>query len=937
MNKMIKGWRCGWLYLLSLCCLLSGMMIPVSAAGGDTGAGARMVRVGMVETPMLFETREDGSYTGISYDFLQEIAKYNKWVYEFVPVELDQLEEAVVDGTVDLIYGTYYREQYLDNLAYPRYSCGFLYDMLVTRRDNTEINSAVTATLDGKTIGVYRRAVQKNERLQKYLDMKNINCKLKYYDDFQAYQNCLWEPGVDMMVVSEFSRTEEMKAVARYEAEEHYIVTAGENKEILKELEYGLEMLYTATPDFESLLYEKYALNGDEYYLSFSEAENEYIRQNPILKVAYSSHDFPFAEEPASQNAEGRLGIMWDLLDNLSGKSGFRFEYVRTGSHEEALRLVQKGEADLVVHVSSLRSLDKYDMIATRPYISLSQAVYKKNDAVWMPSGMSTAMVLGQTHVKEYEFRETIPYENLEQAIKAVEQGEVDSVYASIQALSYYTSNSARSDCQLISVESDKMDYGLGIHRDKRAELLSILNKSISSLSSDVMEDILLMNTSRMRSGVDSIRDLVYYYPAAFAWCIFLLMAAVCLTAWYVVRNRLRQQMMKEQIKNAEKQSREKSEFLSRMSHEIRTPMNGIIGLTDLAQLALDREDVEAVRAYLMKMEDTSGYLTAIINDVLDIAKMEQEKLALDPRPSRLSQVEQQVRNVIASQCERKGVIFLSDFRIVHNRVMLDDVRLRQVLLNLLSNAFKFTGSGGRIALKCEEQDGADESSAMYYFEVRDEGIGIEAEDIGRIFDAFEQVSGEAGRDMQGTGLGLPISKSIVELMGGALQVESVPRKGTTFYFTLRLPFVRQEDGTGHMEGAQDRLPRQLLKGVKILVAEDNEINADIVLTLLELHGAAVQWAENGREAVEYFAASGSGEYRIVLMDIRMPVMDGYEAARQIRGLDREDAEEVSIIAMTADAFEEDRRMAREAGMNEFLAKPVKAQTILELLARYIY
>lgn len=399
---------------------------------------------------------------------------------------------------------------------------------------------------------------------------------------------------------------------------------------------------------------------------------------------------------------------------------------------------------------------------------------------------------------------------------------------------------------------------------------------------------------------------------------------AVCII--YLILAGTRKTTLRVELERARMEARQKSGFLSRMSHEIRTPMNGILGLAELmkANPSLDA----GAREHLAKIHAASRYLLSLLNDILDASKLETGKVALACEPFDLREMVARLEHIIAPQAEERGVRFTPAVEAAHTRVRGDALRLAQILLNLLSNAVKFTDRDGSVRLSIRELPADGASQVRLLFSVKDSGFGIAPEDLRHIFDTFTQVGKNKTNLYGGSGLGLSICHSLVALMGGRLEIDSRENAGSEFFFELTFP---EAEAT---PPAPDATPNEgeALGGLRLLLAEDNDINAEIAVSLLEMQGAAVECAADGQEAVDMFAAHPAGYYDAVLMDIQMPVKNGLDATRDIRGLPHADAAAVPIIAMTANTFQEDRDAALAAGMNGFLPKPVDVELLCRML-----
>lgn len=373
----------------------------------------------------------------------------------------------------------------------------------------------------------------------------------------------------------------------------------------------------------------------------------------------------------------------------------------------------------------------------------------------------------------------------------------------------------------------------------------------------------------------------------------------------------------KEQLKIAESVSQSKTEFLSSMSHEIRTPMNGIIGMLTLAHGQLRGHSAEN---YIIKAEQLSKYLLSVINDILDMSRIEAGKIELESKPFELAALAEKLHNMFQKNVEAKGVAFYVEMKDVDVKYIVgDELRISQILVNFLSNAQKFTEKGEiRVTFRQLQKENGKVS---LMFRVHDTGKGMDAKFISRIFKPFEQESQDITKQYGGSGLGMSITDRLVHLMGGEIVIDSMLGKGSDFSVYLTLPIAEvseieteQEDETG---------TDFTFNGCHILMAEDNEINAEIAVSILENEGAKVDVAVNGKDAVEKYAASAPGTYNFILMDIQMPVMNGRDAAKQIRSMDRKDAGEIPIFALSADAFVEDQRLSAMSGMNGHFTKPI--------------
>jgi PAS domain S-box-containing protein len=385
--------------------------------------------------------------------------------------------------------------------------------------------------------------------------------------------------------------------------------------------------------------------------------------------------------------------------------------------------------------------------------------------------------------------------------------------------------------------------------------------------------------------------------------------------------------LLEEALEKAQRASQAKTLFLNNMSHDIRTPMNAIIGFTNLAATHMDNQ--ELVRSYLDKITTSSSHLLSLINDVLDMSRIESGKVVIDEMACSLPHVLQDLQSMIQTDLEDKGLNFhLDDSALVHPYVVCDQLRLNQVLLNILSNALKFTPAGGDISVSATERPGNGPDAAVYEFCIRDTGIGMAPDFLEHIFEPFERERTSTVSGIQGTGLGMSITKNLAELMNGKIIVESRKGQGSAFLCTFSFPFSEHPAGQ-NMPGGPDA---QQIAGCRLLLVEDNELNQEIAMTILEEAGCTVDVASDGAEAVEKVRGSSADPYDLVLMDIQMPVMDGFEATKVIRAMEIPCLASLPIVAMTANAFEEDRQRVLAAGMNGHLGKPIDVDKLFSTL-----
>lgn len=879
----------------------------------------KVLRVAFPQLEGYTATSPEGEPVGLVVDILNEVAKYTGWSYEYVPVENNNIMESFEAGAFDLMGGQYYIEGLETYYGYPEYNCGYSKLVLLARRDDSAIKSYDLNTFNGKTIGVFDRAKENIRRLQIYLELNNLDCELKYYSYEQLHEtgslNRYLESGeVDLLLGSSTAPGGEFYVAAAFDSQPHYIVTRPEDPETLDALNRALEKIYDADPNFNKKVYEKNFPNTGNVNPVLTAEEQAYVRSKETVTVA-----IPYDWHPlfCLKNADSHDGFTADVFKEISAYSGLAFTYLYYDSYGESLAAVQNGDADLLgFFLDAEEEAHKQHLALSAAYAQLNSILVRNKESTY-PSDHLVGAVLNGQKLPDYVIaEEVVYYTDMTQALADVNSGKVDFFYGLSARLEKIIQQNNFVNLVQVNLVNNSQGITFALKSPAQPELLSILNKAVNNLTDEEKTVINSRNLISIGESRMTLSSIVYANPGLAIAVVTVFLLLVFGVVIVVAKSRLHAAAMRGELEKAEAGNRAKSDFLSRMSHEIRTPMNAIVGLTELTQ-TIDGLP-EKAQENMEKVKSSSRYLLSLINDILDMSRIENGKMQIASEPFSVKSMLTEMESMMKTEAENRKLRFQVKQTIHSEWVMGDQTRLRQVILNLLSNAFKFTPAGGTVTLSAVE-DTAPQGDARVTFQVADTGVGIAPKDQKRIFESFEQVGSHDSKS-QGTGLGLAISSNIVHLMGGELKLNSKPGEGSVFSFSITLSQADPAPAACDQSVPNDAL---VLQGIRILLAEDNDLNAEIAIELLKVQGAQVVRVNDGKAALDAVETSKPETFQAILMDIRMPQMNGLEAARRIRSLSRPDARTIPIIAMTANAFQEDVQAALEAGMTGFVPKPI--------------
>ena len=1054
-----------------LCLILMISLTPVSAKAAESEQ--KVVRVGWYEDAYNI-TGKNGERSGYGYEYEQSVAAYTGWKYEYVKAGWADLLEMMKNGEIDLMGGISYTEDRAKDMLFSELPMGREKYYLYADLKHTDISASNLSTLNGKRVALMPTSVQAT---QFYEWETSHDLHLQYVDvnSFEQGKQLAENQEIDCAVSTETPDWVEfgMSAIATTGGSDIYFAISKNRPDLKEELDNAMRKMEYDKPFYADELYQRY-LSAVSLPVISSEEES-WLNTHGRIKIGFLCNDIGISSySPETGNLAGVLidyiKFATDCLDNYT----LKFDVVGYGSMEEEIQALKDGEIDFIFHFTQNPYIaEQNDFVLSNTVLSYNMAAVTSQTYFNETAENSVAVTKDNLLIKwyisyNYPDWNILEYDSEQEVENAVRNGQADCLIADSGKLTKYNEDKKLHGVFLMQPGNTSFAVNRG-----NSVLMSILNKTLRTLPSSMLTGALSTYETSMQKVtlMDFVKDNLAVV-AVMVGSVFLVVLLIILgflrksleaeakakqaakeskeLNWKLQQS---QHELQAALQAAETASKAKTDFLSSMSHDIRTPMNAIVGLTSLMENDLD--DPKKLNDYLGKLKSSSKHLLDLINEILDMNKIESGKATLNVKPFSMAEQVSQVDNVIRPQARaRKQTFTIQTHNIRHENVEGDATRLQQVLLNILSNAVKYTQEGGHIELDIEELP-RDGHYARYKFTVTDNGMGMSEEFQKHIYESFTRAESSVTNKVQGTGLGMAITKSIVNIMGGAISLESELGKGSKFEVMLEFridqeaddavkqmtllllrcsdeSFARIKDATENrpvsirrttgpeetenllrndhydvvlvpyliygdeLDSAVQKLRRlagsktillgiaavprdeaidavldsgldgfvplpfflsnleaevedvrehrsqkskaeetSVLVGMNFLCAEDNPLNAEILEAMLEMQGAACTVCHNGKEIVEKFKAVQPGEYDAILMDIQMPVMDGYEATRIIRSGENPLGKTIPIIAMTANAFAEDVQKSIEAGMDSHLSKPVDMAVLEQTLRKF--
>ncbi len=917
---------------LAVFCLVPSAARNVrTAEAAESSAARRTVRVGISDNNVSDGTDGDNTSVIFQKEYFQAVAEYANWDYEYVEAPWSECLDMAESGGIDVLLDVSKTDERMQYFDYSSESMGTEMCTLVARSDTPMYYNDYPA-FNGMTVGYEERSTI-IDSMSSYGQEMGFSFRAKAYKTSQEVFDALDAGEIDALVQTNYIEIPSAYVVlAKCSPSPVYIITSKKNPALKTELDRAMTCLLSYNPSFNADLYRKSFGGSTVQSEEFTQEEKAYLDTEPVVLVPYETNWEPFEVEV---NGEAS-GITPDILRAVSLDTGITFRFVLSSSTQEIYHEMKSGTADTVMAVSyDYLWANAHDLLVTQPYINASvMRVTKTPEAAIHTVAVVKDGYLANEIKKEYPELTQVGFLTFEECMNAVNTQKADCTF-----LNYYQANAYRSQSDFSSfsyqpVEAITQSIALGVTKESNPVLLGILSKSLQRLSAGKLQSILSENDVQTEDFSFSL--LMRRYPMQMAAAIGVFGVLVCLLAMFIASARVRKQrnlVLMEAKKDAEAANRAKSDFLSRMSHDIRTPLNGIIGMTHIAG---KQSNPSETAACLEKIDTSSKFLLGLVNEILDMSKAESGKMELHPEPYYMDDFKSYMDAVIRPLCDGKNQKLIFRTQIIGTVVpVMDILRTNQIYFNLLSNAVKYTQEGGEICVTLQETL-LPGRKVHIFVSIEDNGIGMSEGFQKVLFDPFTQEHRSDNSEMRGTGLGLAIVKKVIDAMGGKISVRSQIGKGSEFSFEIDCDYIECDNNRPRDRTRIQGDSLQILSGKHILLCEDHPLNQEIAKSLLAEKGMLVDIAENGETGVKHFSHSAVFFYDAILMDIRMPVMDGREAARRIRALSRPDAAGIPIIAMTADAFDESLQEAMKAGMDGYVIKPVEPEKLYSVLADFL-
>ena len=928
--------------LLSLLLLLSAVL-PVKAVAET--APIKIIRVGSFEDTFNY-CNEKGARKGYGYELLQTLSGYTGWQFEYVTCDWSDCFEKLKNGEIDIMGGISYTEDRAEEMLFSDEPMGEEKYYLYVDLSRADISASNFKTLNGKKVGVLM-GTEPEVMLTEWEEKYGIKTQHVNISNNEDVKQKLANHEIDCFVSLEESYWADLgiSTITRVGKSSIYYALNKDRSDLKEELDNAMSTLDEEAPFYTADLCKRYF--SLDYKPILTGEEKAWLRKHGAIRMGFLTSDRGVSTyDPATGEITGTITDYIQFATDCLGNQELEFHLVGYDDKEAELNALKSGEIDMVFHFDQSPNLAEEYRVACTNTTWTSNMMAVTNKQLFIENEVNRVAVpqnkISLTRYIEFYYPqwEIVDCDTQEDAIKLVKDGQADCFITGVSSEAKYSKIYGFYSVPLPNPANSCFAVNSG-----NRSLLSILNKTIKAMPANMLTSSLAMykSSSRKVTLIDFIKDNFF---------MVLLVSSIAVAVVLLTILKLLQKARKAEaaarkaandtqelnaklqvaVENAESANRAKSTFLFNMSHDIRTPMNAIIGYADLASRHLD--DPAKLEKYMENIQVCGQNLLMLLNNVLDLARIENDKTEMEYS---VSDVDKDFRNCVAmfqNQADSKGQTLTVTAHLLYPYVYADIPHLTEVCTNLVSNAVKYTGAGGTIHCDVTQKPGKKEGWCDMVVTVADNGIGMSQEFQKHIFEPFERERTSTVSKVEGSGIGMGIVKKLVELMSGTVEVESKIGVGSTFTVTIPCRIVSGDETQAKRE--TNPSDQKCLCGTRILLTEDNDLNAEIAVELLQEEGCTVDRAKDGVECVDMLEKAANGTYQMILMDIQMPVMNGYDAAKKIRRMDDPQKAGIPIIAMTANAFSEDKQAALDVGMNDHIAKPINMNTLVPTIQKYL-
>ena len=896
-----------------------------------------MVRVGSFEDTFNF-IDQNGVRRGYGYELMQKIAGYTGWTFEYVTCDWSNCFEKLENGEIDIMGDISYTDERAEKMLYSDMPMGEEKYILYADLEASGIRPSDLSTINGRHVGALLGS--KTEMMLTAWEKKHgIETTHSNSPNFDEVNQKLAAHEIDCFVSLEqpFWKERGISRIDMIGKSDIYFVINKNRADIKKELDEGMRQLEEDDPFFLADLYKQY-FSFDIKPVLTGEEQN-WVNEHGAIRIGYLKDEPGISvKDPVTGKKGGVLYDYMEYADDCLGNQQLDFEPIEMESRAALREALQTGKIDMIFTVSNPNAGEEKGIAFTNTAWTYNLFAVTEKKPFEEMAANRVAILKDNLPVRrqiEYYYPQwtIIPCRSVEEARNKTVRGEADCFVTGARQAVKYTERNALYSIPL----SRPLEISFGV-KSGQPQLLAVLNKTLKAMPIGMLSSSFSMheNAKHKVTLEDYIKDNLLLFSAS-----FLLVTLLILSIFILLLQKARKaeraarsaagkakdlnEKLQIAVEKAEGANRAKTNFLNNMSHDIRTPMNAILGYNRLMRKKLT--DPQLID-YQRKIEQSGSLLLSIINHVLDMARIESGKSKLDENAEVLGMIFDEAYGVFAPEAAKKEIRMKKTIAVEHRSLICDGTKIREIFVNLISNAVKYTPRGGSVEVNVNELPCERKGFARIQTVVTDTGIGMSKEYLPTIYDSFSRERNTTMGKVAGTGLGMAIVKELVKMMGGTIEVKSELGEGTTFTVTLdhKIAETRHDD---RKEIASRKAAAESLADLHILLAEDNDLNAEIAMTLLEEAGLKVDRAADGIQCVSRIEKEPAGTYALILMDIQMPNMDGYKATETIRQLPDPKKAAIPIIAMTANAFEEDRKMALAKGMNGYIAKPIDPAKML--------